>query len=417
MQTFPITDDFQFESEKQAAAAYSAKLFDNIAGDYISKLNQAHQPVDQAMGKFFTLVQEHIDNRNGSENSLGQAMEGLLYCSPKRVIAAFQKDSLEAGGLIVCNFNCLIDLLAKEYPRCRSGIFASRLNYSDVIQISEEIISTLRTTSTVLDDVQRRHDLLEALQGDLLADLQSPQIQQIWDAIGATFQNSLQAALENESWWKKILGSTFAPVAWASAVVSAPQAQFQGELARERRIRVFIATSVLLQQGWIEWSRLNQEIVIPNLTVMFNLKSDFVRNRLISITDLITTNGYNLNGLRRKIDSLIQNGNNTGDNTVTGADLRTSQPSPSLNSHIDVSQKKETEVGIGKIYVAKVVKMFENFDYLVELVDFMPGKRGLIPSNELGSDRNSWPAIGTYMTVKCISADGGEIRLSPKVAG
>ncbi len=113
VQTFPITDDFQFESEKQAAAAYSAKLFDKIASDYISKLNQAHQPVDQAMGKFFTLVQEHIDNRNGSENSLGQAMEGLLYCSPKRVIAAFQRDSLEAGGLIVYNFNCLIDLLAK----------------------------------------------------------------------------------------------------------------------------------------------------------------------------------------------------------------------------------------------------------------------------------------------------------------
>ena len=81
---------------------------------------------------------------------------------------------------------------------------------------------------------------------------------------------------------------------------------FQGELARERRVKVFIATSVLLQQGWVEWSRMNQEIVIPNLTVMFNLKSDFVQNRLLSITDLITTNGYSLEGIDEKIESAIK---------------------------------------------------------------------------------------------------------------
>lgn len=262
------------------------------------------------MGKFFALVQEHIDSRNDGGNSLGQAMEGLLYCSPKRVIAAFQKHSLEAGWLVVYNFNCLIDLLAKEYPRCRSGIYASRLNYSDVIQISEEIISTLRTTSTVLDDVQRRHDLLEALQGELLSDLQSPQIQQIWDAIGASFKNSLQLYAKDDSWWqtalKATVGNAFITASWAMAIVSAPQAQFQGELARVRRVQVFIATSILLQQGWVEWSRMNKEIVIPNLTVMFNLKSDFVRNRLMSITDLITTNGYPLLGLTERIESLVK---------------------------------------------------------------------------------------------------------------
>jgi hypothetical protein len=42
VQTFPITDDFQFEEEKQSAAAYSAKIFDSIASDYIGKLNLAH---------------------------------------------------------------------------------------------------------------------------------------------------------------------------------------------------------------------------------------------------------------------------------------------------------------------------------------------------------------------------------------
>ena len=278
---------FQFEEEKKGASAYSAKLFDHIASDYIGKLNLAHRPVDQAMVKFFALVQAHIDNRNNGGKSLGKAMEGLLYCSPKRVIAVFQKHSLEAGWQIVCKYNCLIDLLAKEFPRCRSGIYASRLNYSDVIQISEEIISTLRTTSTVLDDVQRRHDLLEALQGELLSDLQSPQIQQIWDAIGASFKNSLKLYAKDDSWWqtalKAMVGNTFITASWAMAVVSAPQAMFQCELARERRVKVFIATSMLLEQGWVEWSRMNKEIVIPNLMVMFNLKSDFVRNRLISI--------------------------------------------------------------------------------------------------------------------------------------
>jgi len=404
VQTFPIADDFQFEEEKQTAASYSAKIFDSIASDYIAKLNHAHRPVDQAMEKFFALVQEHINNRNDGGKSLGKAMEGLLYCSPKRVIAAFQKNSLEAGWLVVYKFNCLIDLLAKEYPRCRSGIFASRLNYSDVIQISEEIISTLRTTSTVLDDVQRRHDLIEALQGELLSDLQSPQIQQIWDAIGASFKNSLKLYAKDDSWWqtalKATVGNTFITASWAMAVVSAPQAMFQGELARERRVKVFIATSILLKQGWGEWSRMNKEIVIPHLTVLFNLKSDFVRNRLMSITDLITTNGYSIDGLTGKIDSLVKPGN-----------VSRAQNCEATTSVIMLGPE------IGKIYGGKVVAVKESG----VIVEFMPGESGLVHIGELCVSPVKKVAdlykVGDYIKVKHLGVDkNGNVRLSCKAA-
>jgi hypothetical protein len=310
VQTFPSTDDIEFEKEKQQAADCSAKIFDEIGDEFIRRLNVAHKPVDEAMGKFFALMEDQKDEPNLDRESLGRALEGFIYCSPKRVVAAFQKHSLEAGVLLVSNFNCLIDQLAKDHPRCRSGIFASRLNYSDVIQISEEIISTLRATSTLLDDVQRRHDLLEALQGELLNDLLSTQIHEIWKAIEASFKDSLQLAAQEDPWWEKLfkntVGNAFAPIAWAMGVLSAPNAQFQGQLARQHRVNVFIATTILLRQSWDEWSRLNQEIVIPNLYVMFRLKSDFVRNRLLSITDLITTNGYSLDGLTGKIDSLVK---------------------------------------------------------------------------------------------------------------
>lgn len=183
-----------------------------------------------------------------------------------------------------------------------------------MIQISEEIIATLRATSTVLDDVQRRYDLLEALQGELLSDLQLHEIKQIWEAVKGSFSDTFSGIVDkDDSWWQKVLkapvGVGAGTIAWAMAVVSAPQAQFQGQLARVHRVKVFIATSILLRHGWAEWSRMNEEIVIPNLKVMFALKCDFVANRVITITDLISTNGYSLEGLREQFDpGLIKKG-------------------------------------------------------------------------------------------------------------
>jgi len=50
---------------------------------------------------------------------------------------------------------------------------------------------------------------------------------------------------------------------------------------------------------------MNEEIVIPNLKVMFALKCDFVANRVISIMDIINTNGYTLEELPKRFESLL----------------------------------------------------------------------------------------------------------------
>jgi hypothetical protein len=255
------------------------------------------------------LIDDYVKTPGGNDESLKRAMVDFLQCSPKNVIAAFQRQSLEAGLAFVHRFNQLIDLLAKEYPRCRSGIFASRLNYSDAVQISEEVISTLRTTSTMLDDVQRRHDLLEALQGELVGDLHSKEIQIIWNAIGESFKDALNLANKEDGFLttliKSATGAALAPLSLAMAAVSVPTAQFHGHLAREHRIKVFVATSLLLKLGWEKWSRSNQEIVIPNLKVMFALKCDFVQNRILSLADLISNNGNSLEQLPEKVESVL----------------------------------------------------------------------------------------------------------------
>jgi hypothetical protein len=74
-------------------------------------------------------------------------------------------------------------------------------------------------------------------------------------------------------------------------------ALFQGQLARENRIRIFVATASMLRTSWKEWSRMNAEIVEPNLRIMFALKNDFVSNRILCLCDLVAVNGYELNDL------------------------------------------------------------------------------------------------------------------------
>ena len=105
--------------------------------------------------------------------------------------------------------------------------------------------------------------------------------------------------------WKGPVSVAFGELAWATAVVSAPSAQFQGQLARAQRVRVFVATAILLRANWTEWSKMNQNIVVPNLVIMFTLKGDFARNRIISIADLITVNGHSLEGVTDRISSAI----------------------------------------------------------------------------------------------------------------
>ena len=309
VQTFPITDDFQFEKEKQLAAHTSAKLFVDIGNKFIERFSQADKPVGRSLAKFFSMIDDHIKAPGKDNESLKRAMEDFLQCSPKNVIAEFQKQSLEAGIAIVQKFNLLIDQLAKEYPRCRSGIFASRLNYSDAVQISEEVLSTLRTTSTMLDDVQRRHDLLEALQGEVVGDLHSKEIQMIWNAVCESMKDSFNWADKQDGFFTSMLktaaGVASTPISLAMAALLAPSAQFQGVLARQHRMKVFVATSVLLKLGWEKWSRSNQEIVIPNLKAMFALKCDFVQNRIITISDLISINGYSLDQLPKKIETVL----------------------------------------------------------------------------------------------------------------
>lgn len=306
VQTFPITDDTRFEKEKQEVAVNAGKRIGTEGKKFITRLNEAHLPVERRMEKFFSLIDKHNEDGSNGE-AMDAALKEFLDCSPKHVVAAFQKHALEIGVMFVRDFNELIDLMAREFPRCRGGIYTFRLNYADAIQISDEIIATLRATSTMLEDVQRRHDLLEALQGELLNDFGTTEIETIWAAVKGSFKDSVKGmADEDDSWLKKMLGGGVGALSWAMAVLAVPQTQFQGQLARARRIKVFLATSILMRHGWDQWSKANEDIVRPNLNVMFALKCDYVANRFISLCDLVTANGYSLANLPGKIKELEQ---------------------------------------------------------------------------------------------------------------
>ena len=97
--------------------------------------------MDKAFDKFFTLLDGYGDKVNqGKTDVMKRALEQLLACSPKKVVGNFQEFSLEIRLAYVWHYNKLIDTLAEKFPRCRAGIFASRLNYSDVLHISEEVL-------------------------------------------------------------------------------------------------------------------------------------------------------------------------------------------------------------------------------------------------------------------------------------
>ncbi len=46
---------------------------------------------------------------------------------------------------------------------------------------------------------------------------------------------------------------------------------------------------------------MNREVVTPNLKILFALKNDFISNRILSLCDLVTVNGYGLADLSKAL--------------------------------------------------------------------------------------------------------------------
>lgn len=305
VQTFPTTDDFTWEKEKTATAGLAEQIFYGYERVFISRLDAASDNVLNQTQGFFSAV-ERAANMSGEARAqhLRTGLESLLPCSPKKITAEFQKQALAAGWAYVYAYNRVIDKLAETYPRCRAGIFMSRLKYSDVIQIAEEILTTLRACSTLMDDLQRRYDILEALQNSIQADLETPESEKIWSAVKET-------ARDTKNFGKKDDGVTCLfkrSIGWLSEIgtgigdlLAAPQLQIQGQMQRQQRALVFFATVDMFQEGWCEWKKASEQIIRPNLQNMFELKRDFFRNQVVCLCDLVTYNGYSLNGLPDKI--------------------------------------------------------------------------------------------------------------------
>ena len=309
VQTFPVSDDFRYEDEKQEAANLAAKLFDDYENAFLRSLDKASREVNRHTQQFFTFTEQACRSSGAKRNgAVRQSLDELLACSPKKILAEFQKQALVAGWAYVSTFNEVIDRFAQEFPRCRAGIYASRLKYSDVIQISEEILATIRSCSTLIDDLQRRYDLLESLQNNIQADVKSPELQTIMDAMKETFaDNARHGATKkpNDSWFdrfkRKITGAVMQPVTAVGDLVALPALQIQGQMQRTRRMSVFLETSQMFSDGWNEWNDASQSIIFPNLKIMFELKRDYFRNQMLCLCDLVSYNGYELEGLPEKL--------------------------------------------------------------------------------------------------------------------
>lgn len=310
VQTFPTTDDFQWEREKQSAANLADGLFRGYEKEFMNRLAVAPEAVRSNTDCFFTAInQASTATGEMRKQSLQKAMDQLLACSPKKILAEFQKCSLEAGWSYVHIYNCVIDKLAETFPRCRAGIYTSRLKYSDVIQIAEEILTTLRACSTLMDDLQRRYDMLEALQKDIEADLETPESDKIWSAIKNTYTDT--ASFGNKDigsikLFKRLTGIVAEIGTTFGNATAAPTLQIQGQMQRTQRILVFFSTVEMFRNGWIEWKKATDTIIIPNLNVMFALKRDFFKNQVVCLCDLVTYNGYSLKGLTEKLMQMCE---------------------------------------------------------------------------------------------------------------
>jgi len=310
VQTFPTTDDFTWEKEKTATAGLAERIFFNYERDFISRLVAASDNVlNQTQGFFAAVQTAAAASGEIRAQNLRNGLDKLLPCSPKKITAEFQKQALAAGWAYVYAYNCVIDKLAETYPRCRAGIFMSRLKYSDVIQIAEEILTTLRACSTLMDDLQRRYDILEALQNGIQADLETPESEKIWSAMKDTVRDTKTFGKENTGftgWVKRRLGEISELGTVIGDATAAPQLQIQGQMQRTQRVLVFFSTTDMFQEGWREWQKASDQIIKPNLQIMFELKRDFFRNQVVCLCDLVTYNGYSLNGLPDKIQMMCK---------------------------------------------------------------------------------------------------------------
>jgi len=311
VQTFPTTDNFRWEKEKFEAADLAKYIFNDYELNFTKTLGAASDGVLKETDVFFKSVQLAAEESGGKRSEhLCTALKSLLPCSPKKISAEFQKQALIAGWAYVNEYNRVIDKLAETYPRCRSGIYMSRLKYSDVIQIAEEILTTLRACSTLMDDLQRRYDILEALQNGIQADLETPESDKIWAAMKETVKDPMAFGKKDSgaTWlFKKISALIIAePVTLAGTLIAAPTLQIQGQMQREQRILFFFSTVKMFQDGWKEWENASKDIIKPNLKIMFELKRDFFRNQVLCLCDLITYNGYSLDGLPKKLLALYK---------------------------------------------------------------------------------------------------------------
>lgn len=310
VQTFPTTDDVTWEKEKTATAGLAERIFFGYEQDFISRFGAASDNVLNQTQSFFSAIQLATDSSGESRAEyIRKGLDSLLPCSPKKITAEFQKQALAAGWAYVSAYNCVIDKLAETYPRCRAGVFMSRLKYSDVIQIADEILTTLRACSTLMEDLQRRYDILEALQNGMQADLKTPESEKIWSALRATFIDTAALGKKDTGFTggvKRSLGIISELGTGIGNALSGPQLQMQGQIQREQRVVLFFSTADMFQEGWREWQKASDLIIKPNLHVMFELKRDFFRNQVICLCDLITYNGYCLDGLPETIMAMCK---------------------------------------------------------------------------------------------------------------
>ncbi len=72
VQTFPLTDDFRWEKEKEAAASIAKEAFSDIQVKSIERLSGAHKEVDKALEEFFAHLDGYGKDVDRSKNKLLQ---------------------------------------------------------------------------------------------------------------------------------------------------------------------------------------------------------------------------------------------------------------------------------------------------------------------------------------------------------
>ena len=131
VQTFPLTDDFRDEDEKNKVAGLAEFFFAEYESNFSAQLENVSADVRRNAQAFFPLI-EKAAYASGQErlDSVAEALKLLLGCSPKKILAEFQKQALAAGWTYVWTYNQVIDKIAERFPRCRAGICACPLSWT-----------------------------------------------------------------------------------------------------------------------------------------------------------------------------------------------------------------------------------------------------------------------------------------------